>query len=47
MLFKDQIEKREELEQAALQEAIDELASSAGMRSRHKRKQHSGANALN
>lgn len=46
MLFKDQIEKREELEQAALQEAIDELTSSAGMRSRHKRKQHSGGHAL-
>ncbi|WP_455668335.1 ATP-binding cassette domain-containing protein [Phocaeicola sp.] len=46
MLFKDQIEKRKELEQAALQEAVDELVSAAGLQVRNRRKPRSDGHAL-
>lgn len=46
MLFKDQIEKRKELEQAALKEAVDELAAVAGLQVRSGRKPVSDGHAL-
>lgn len=46
MLFKEQIDKREELEQKGLQEAIDSLIEGAGLQTRNKQKVHSDGHAV-
>ena len=46
MLFKEQIDKREELEQKGLQDAVDSLIEGAGLHTRNRQKIHSDGHAV-